>query len=153
MYEVKSVGLAEAEVAGKAIIQEASKSGRPVVVAIVAPDGYLVYLARMDRTPWHAVYMAIRKAYSSARMRSNTRKTGEYLKENGWIDLGSSHGDDVTLVPGGVSIVEPAEGKAEGGPLRTSYGGIGISGRLADEDEALALVGLKALQKYLWPDS
>lgn len=148
MYEVKSVGLAEAEVAGKAIVQEASKSGRPVVVAIVAPDGYLVYLARMDRTPWHAVYMAIRKAYSSARMRSNTRGTGEYLKKNGWIDLGSSHGTDVTLVPGGVSIVEPGEGKE-----RTSYGGIGISGRLADEDEALALVGLKALQKYLWPDS
>lgn len=152
MYEVKNVGLAEAEVASKAIIEEASKSGGPVVVAIVAPDGYLVHLARMDNTPWHAVFMAIRKAYSAARMRSDTRKSGEWIKKQEWIDTGSSMGNDVCVIPGGVNIAEPSDG-AHTGPVRSSYGGIGISGRRADEDEALAFIGLKALQEYLWPKS
>lgn len=151
MYEIKSVGLAEAEVAGKAIIEEASKKGGPVVAAIVAPDGYLVYLARMDKAPWHAVHMAIKKAYSAARMRSNTRNTGEYIKKNEWVDTGSSHGNDITLVPGGVNIAEPADGTPRSGPLRSSYGGIGVSGRPGDEDEALAFIGLKALQEHVWP--
>ena len=152
MYEVKTVGLAEAEVASKAIIEEASKTGVPVVVAIVAPDGYLVHLARMDKAPWHLVYMATRKAYSAARMRSDTRKSGEYIKKQEWIDTGSSVSDDICIVPGGVNISEPSDSDNVG-PLRSSYGGIGISGRKADEDEALAFIGLKALQEYLWPKS
>ena len=152
MYEMKYVGMAEAEVAVKAIIREASKSSGPITVAVAAPDGYLVYLARMDGAPWNSVVMAIKKAYSAARMRNNTRAM-QSIQERGWIDAGSSFGDDITIIPGGLSITEPVEGSGKPGPPPVSYGGIGISGRPADDDEALTFIGLKALQDFLWPKS
>jgi uncharacterized protein GlcG (DUF336 family) len=150
MYEKKFVGLAEAEVAAKAILAEASKKDEPIAVAVVAPDGHPVYLARMDGAPWHSVFMAIKKAYSAARMRNNTRRVWENVVGRGWVDMGSSFGDDVTLIPGGVNITAPVEGASQSGPRPESYGGIGISGRPADEDEALAFIGLKALQEFVW---
>ncbi len=150
MYERKVIGLAEAEVAAKAIIEEASKSDVPITVAIVDHDGILVYLARMDKSTWSSVVMAIKKAYSAAKVRNHTRAAGEFIKKMGWGDMGSAFGTDVTVIPGGLSITEPVEGPIDPG-RHVCYGGIGISGRPADEDEALAKVGLKALQDFAWP--
>lgn len=144
MYDKKILGLAEAERATQAIIEEASKDpSSPCAVAISDCNGHLVYLARMDGAPWHAVIMAIKKAYTAARMRRDTRWVLEYVKKQGWDD--SAFGIETTPIPGGVSIVEPSG--------TVSYGGIGISGRPADLDEVLAFVGLKALQDFLWPSS
>lgn len=150
MYERKVIGLAEAEIAAKAIVKEASKSDVPITVAIVDHDGILVYLARMDNATWCSVDMAIKKAYSSAKVRNHTRAVGQFIQKMGWGDMGSAFGNDVTVIPGGLIITEPVEGPID--PGRTvCYGGIGVSGRPADDDEALAKVGLKALQDFLWP--
>jgi len=150
MYERKVIGLAEAEVAAKAIIEEASKSDVPITVAIVDHDGILVYLARMDRATWGNVTMAIKKAHSAAKVRNHTRAVGQFIQKMGWGDMGSAFGTDVTVIPGGLSITEPVEGPIDPG-RHVCYDGIGISGRPADEDEALAKVGLKALQDFVWP--
>lgn len=150
MYERKVIGLAEAEVAVKAIIEEASKTDIPVTAAIVDHDGILVYLARMDRATWSSVVMAIKKAYSSAKVRNHTRAVGQFIQKMGWGDMGSAFGTDVTVIPGGLSVTEPVEGPINPG-RHVCYGGIGVSGRPADDDEALAKVGLKALQDVVWP--
>lgn len=150
MYEKKIIGLAEAEIAAKAILEEASKSEIPITVAIVDHDGILVYLARMDRATFGNVAMAIKKAYSSAKVRNHTRAVGLFIQKAGWGDMGSAFGTDVTVIPGGLSITAPVEGPLDPGK-DVCYGGIGIAGRPADGDEALAQVGLKALQDFVWP--
>jgi len=53
---------------------------------------------------------------------------------------------DTTPVPGGVFVVKPGEVSLK----KIGFGGIGVSGRTSEEDEALAIVGLKTLQKSIW---
>jgi len=142
MYNKKVLGLAEAEVAVRAIIEEASKEpSRPTVVAVVDDKGDMITLLRMDGALPFFNYMATKKAYTSGILGSDSRKSLELRQKQGWGKYEPVR-SDMTVVPGGVAITQ-----SNG----ASYGGIGVSGRTADEDEALAFVGLKALQNFLWP--
>jgi len=143
MRDKKVLGLAEAQVAIQAMIEEATKDpGKPMAIAIADDRGDIVSFVRMDGALVLHGKMAIKKAYTSAMMRRNTRAGIEQRQKQVWGMLEPVR-DEFTLIPGGVVIAEP------GGTV--VYGGIGASGRAADEDEALALVGLKALQDFLWP--
>lgn len=142
MYNSNVLGLAEAEAAVKAVFAEAAKDpARPVSVAVVDSAGNIITASRADGAAWNTMVMALKKAYTAAKMRRDTRAIGQLIQSQGYCDLGSSFGADLTLVPGGQTIVE------EGGTV--SYGGIGLSGRKASEDEVLAIVGLKAIQTFL----
>ena len=141
MYEKKVLDLPEAEVAIQAIIKEAAKeSNRPISIAVVDDRGDLVSFARMTGAIEFYGYMALRKAYSSARLRRHTSVIGEEVVKKWGFDV-RNYGD-LTHVPGGIAITEP------GG--KVVYGAIGIAGRLPSEDEVLALIGLKDLQDFLW---
>jgi uncharacterized protein GlcG (DUF336 family) len=148
LYDNKVLELEDAEVAVQAIIKEASKSpGRPVAIAVADDKGDLIMLVRMTRTKQFFAYMATKKAHTSGVLGGDTRMLlGVYQREEfGKFETLSA---DMTLIPGGVAIIEPGK---TAGPQAVAYGGIGISGRSADEDEALAFVGLKALQSSVWP--
>jgi uncharacterized protein GlcG (DUF336 family) len=143
MRDKKVLGLAEAQVAIQAMIEEAIKDpGKPMAIAIADDRGDIVSFVRMDGALVLYGKMAIKKAYTSAMMRRNTRAGIERRQKQVWGMLEPVR-DEFTLIPGGVVITEPGE--------TVVYGGIGASGRAADEDETLALVGLKALQDFLWP--
>ena len=144
MFDKRVIGLREAQLAIEAIIKEASKdSGRPIAVAVTDDRGDLISFVRMDGARPRYGDMAIKKAYTSSYNGRDTRKSLENRQKWDWgayepVD------SDTTVVPGGIAIVKPGE--------TTVYGGIGTScSRSADEEEALALVGLKALQTFLWP--
>jgi uncharacterized protein GlcG (DUF336 family) len=81
--------------------------------------------------------IARKKAYTAARTRSDTKAFTERLKGIGRLvmELGDS---DLIGVQGGVTIAG-----ADGSPL----GGIGVSGLAAEEDEAIAKIGLAAISK------
>ena len=135
MYERKFVGIGEARVAVEAVLAKAGEDPqRPVVVAVVDPEGELVAFARMDGAGYLPRSMALRKAYTAARMGSDSGAFGERMRG---VVSNVHELDDPMLVgfKGGV-CVRVAD---------AVVGAIGVSGRSADEDEDLARVAIAAL--------
>jgi len=135
MFEKKTLGLAEAEKAVKAMIEEASKDPRPMSMAVVDAWGNLIYFARMDGASALTARMAQNKAYTAASFSNDTRNINQWFKGAGkdvvWYD---DH--RLTPIHGGNCV---RSGKVV-------IGAIGTSGRHEDEDEALALVGKAAIE-------
>jgi uncharacterized protein GlcG (DUF336 family) len=145
------LGLREAKAAVEAILEEASKDPRqPISVAIVDHQGEIVCAARMDGALPMYNYMALKKAKSSATTGKNTRAWFEFLGKRNY----TAHDfvPDATRIPGGMAIVNPGGEKvADARPgENVVYGGIGVSGRSGNEDEALSIIGLEALQRAVW---
>jgi glc operon protein GlcG len=137
VYEKKFVGVQEARLAVDAVLSQASEDPqRPVVVAVVDAEGELVAFARMDGAGYLPRSMALRKAYTAARMGSDSGTFGERMR--GVVTSLQELGDPMLIgFKGGVCI--------RAGD--TVVGAIGVSGRSADDDEDLALAALVALSK------
>jgi glc operon protein GlcG len=135
-YQKSMLSLEEARKATDRILQEASKApDRPVAIAICDDQGELITFARMDKCAPLPMVVARKKAFTAARTRADSKVFADRLKSMGRSvsDLG-----DPNLIPvqGGVAIIA-----ADGNPL----GGIGVSGLAAEEDEALARIGLSVI--------
>ena len=132
-YQRMVLSLNEAQKAMDSMLKEASKApDRPVAIAICDDQGELVTFARMDKCAPLPLTIARKKAFTAARTRSDTKAFADRLKGLGRSvsDLGES---DLLPVQGGVAIIAK-----DGNPL----GGIGVSGLAAEEDEAIARIGL-----------
>ena len=136
-YQKAALSLEEARRAMDSMLQEANKQpNRPVAIAIVDDQGELIAYARMDRTAPQPPIIARKKAYTAARTRSDTLAYAERLKSQGRSV--TEFGDpNLIALQGGVVITNPSDGSV--------LGGIGVSGLAAEEDEAIARVGLKAI--------
>ena len=151
MFTREVLGLKEAKAAVTAILEEASKKpGQPISIIVVDHQGEIVYAARMDGSTPMFNYMALKKARSSATTGKNTRDWLEFLSKRNY----TAHDfvPDATRIPGGIAIVKP-DGDSPNDSRQGSngiLGGIGVSGRSGNEDEALSIVGLKAIQKSVW---
>jgi glc operon protein GlcG len=142
MFTREVLGLREAQAAVGAILEEASKEpGQPVSIAVVDHQGEIVCAARMDGATPMFNYMALKKARSSSTTGKNTRDWLEFLSKRNY----TTHDfvPDATRIPGGAAIIKPGESGL-------IFGGIGVSGRSGNEDEALSMTGLKALQEAVW---
>jgi glc operon protein GlcG len=132
-YQRSVLSLDEARKAMDRMLQEAFKApDRPVAIAICDDQGELVTFARMDKCAPLPLIIARKKAFTAARTRADTKVFAERLKSMGRSvsDLGEPN---LLPVQGGVAIIA-----ADGSPL----GGIGVSGLAAEEDEAIARIGL-----------
>lgn len=136
MLERKTIGLTEAEKVVKAVVEEASKGGRPMSVAVVDAWGNLVSFVRMDGAGPLTARIAMNKAYTAVSFGMDTRMYFDWLKG---ADKDIAWYDDhrLTAVIGGVVI------RGDGD---IPVGAIGTSGRTQEEDEELALVGKKVLE-------
>ena len=135
-YQKAMLSLDDARKAMERMLEEALKApNRPVAIAICDDQGELVAFVRMDRCAPLPLTIARKKAYTAARTRSDTKAFADRLKSMGrsTVDLGDPN---LIGVQGGIAIVS-----ADGTPL----GGIGVSGLAAEEDEAIARVGLRAI--------
>ena len=143
MFEKKCLGLTEARAAVEAVLDEASKlPDAPIAVAVVDDYGRLVYFARMDGCPPVVVELAINKAYTAAVALLDTLAFAE--RDKGWGRELATYGDArFTYLQGGLVIRTGGEGGAPSSLL----GGIGVSGRMPDEDERLARIGLEAMKQ------
>jgi glc operon protein GlcG len=152
MFTREVLGLREAQAAVEAILEEASKDpGQPVSVVVVDHQGEIVCAARMDGATPMFNYMALKKARSSAMTGKNTRTWFEFLGKRNY----TAHDfvPDATRIPGGVAIVKSvgeSVGDARAGENAAVFGAVGVSGRSGNEDEALSIIGLEALQKAAW---
>jgi glc operon protein GlcG len=135
MYQKMVLGLGEARTVVDAVLAGAQEDPKqPVVVAVVDGEGELIALARMDGTPYLARSAAIRKAYTAARMHTDSAAFGEMARSAG-ADM-DEFGDPMLVgFKGGICI-----GDGDG-----VLGAIGVAGRSPDEDETLARAGLGAL--------
>jgi glc operon protein GlcG len=132
-YQKPVLSLEEARKGIIAMLEEAGKApNRPVAIAICDDQGELVAFARMDKCAPLPLTIARKKAYTAARTRSDSKAFGDRLKGMGRsaVEFGDP---DLIGVQGGVTIAA-----ADGSPL----GGIGVSGLAAEEDEAIARIGL-----------
>jgi len=135
-YQKSVLSLEDARKAMTGMLEEALKApNRPVAIAICDDQGGLVEFARMDKCSPLPMMIARKKAYTAARTRSDTKAFAERLKVMGRsvIELGDP---DLIPVQGGVTIAA-ADGSA--------LGGIGVSGLAAEEDEAIARIGLSII--------
>ena len=137
MYDETVLGLTDARTAMKAMLDEAMKEpDRPVAIAVVDGNGRLVAFARMDRCRLLPQQLAYKKAYTSAIVRSDSGAVAERFKSMGRSV--SDFGDpNMAGVQGGVVIQRPSD--------EVFLGGIGVSGLRAEEDEALARIGVQAM--------
>ena len=137
MHSRETIGLGEGRRALDAILDAHAAAGdpRPVAVAVVDDAGELVSFARSGPGNALSARVAVAKAYSAARTRSETGLLGPRLAEMG-VGVGDLADPGLTALRGGVPVL---------GPDGACVGAIGVSGLAAVEDEELARRGVEAI--------
>lgn len=137
MYDKPMLSLDQVQRAMSTMLAKANEEpARPVAIAMVDDVGDMVSYIRMDRRRKIPQRMAIRKAYTCALTGRDSKDYAEQLKDQGRTV--AEMGDPMlAAVQGGVVVLHPETGFI--------MGGIGVSGLPAQEDEAIARIGLQAL--------
>jgi uncharacterized protein GlcG (DUF336 family) len=140
---------AQAQAAMRAMLEKAmAQPHRPVAMAIVDDAGLLVAYQQMDGLRLFTRRHAIRKAYTAAITGMNSGAFGEdCVKARGFTVR--EIGGDLELTPGAGGVVVRRSAHAPRNPEEfhlNVLGGVGVGGYLTGrEDEALALLGLRAM--------
>ena len=125
-----SITLAQAKKVAEAAVAPARENGWTMVIAIVDPGGYLVYLEKLDETQVGSIAIAVSKARSAAIFKRPTKTFQERLAGGG-DGLLVLRLKDAIPVEGGMPII--AHGKL--------IGAIGVSGGSSAEDGVCAEAG------------
>lgn len=128
------ITLAQAKRVAAAALAPAQANNWTVVIVIVDPGGYPVYLEKIDETQVGSVAIAEQKARSAAIFKRPTKMFQDRLAKGG-DGLLVLRLQDVVPVEGGVPII--VDGKL--------IGALGVSGGSSAEDEACAEAGAQAL--------
>ncbi len=129
-----SITLAQAKRVAEAALAPAHANGWTMVIAIVDPGGYLVYLEKMDQTQVGSIAIAESKARSAAIFKRPTQTFQERLASGG-DGLLVLRLKDAIPVEGGLPIIVDG----------TLIGALGVSGGSSAEDEVCADAGAAAL--------
>jgi len=129
-----SITLAQAKQVADAALAPAMENGWTMVIAIVDPGGYLVYLEKMDETQVGSIAIAESKARSAAIFKRPTKMFQDRLASGG-DGLLVLRLKDAIPVEGGLPIL--VDGKL--------VGALGVSGGSSAEDEVCADAGAAAL--------
>ena len=136
MFQQARLGLVEAERARDAILAALTPTDNPVALAIADEHGVPILLLRQDGAPARMLSRARAKAYTAANLGLDTvvfRDEHVKAKQRTLDDWGDPM---ITTLQGGIAI--KANGKV--------VGGIAMSGNTTIRDEALAAIGLRAMQ-------
>lgn len=114
-----------------------TKPGRGMAFAVVDECGVLMCFARMPQASLINRQMAEYKAWSAIAFRRDTRATRDLLAKMELKATDFCEPDRLTLIPGG-NLIRTNEGY--------TVGAVGTSGRHYDEDEEVALAGVKAYE-------
>jgi uncharacterized protein GlcG (DUF336 family) len=132
----QSVITAEAAAAAvAAAVAHADTLGVRVNAAVVDAGGTLAAFLRMPGAFLHSVDIAIDKAYTAASFGFPTAQWGAVFGSDELLRIGLSERPRLVVIGGGLPL-------REAGAL---IGGIGVSGASAEQDEACALAGLRAI--------
>jgi uncharacterized protein GlcG (DUF336 family) len=130
------ISLDNAKKAAAAAAAEARKNNWQMGIAVVDPNGDLIYFERMDNTQIGSINIALGKARTAAKFKRPSKVFQDLLaKGDNYTYLLGLEG--ATPVQGGLPIV--MDGKI--------VGAIGVSGATGDQDSQCATAGLEALKK------
>jgi glc operon protein GlcG len=129
------ISLENAKKAAAIAIAEARKNNWTMALAVVDPNGTLVYYEKLDNTQIGSAQVAINKARSAALFKRPTKSFEDQLAKGG-DGLRTLGLEGAVPVEGGVPIV--IEGKI--------VGAIGMSGGTSAQDAQCAQVGADALK-------
>lgn len=101
---------------------------RPVCVSVCDENGYLINFVRMDGAPIRCIEIALRKAYTAARMGISTGAFLNRLRQE-QVEIGYFGDALFTALPGG-SVIKNEVGQV--------IGAIGVSGLATSEDEKIS---------------
>ena len=127
--------LADARRVIDAAERKAQEIGQPMNIAVVDAGGNLVAFSRMDKAWLGSIDIAINKAWTARAFDIETKQLAE-LSQSGDQFFGihvSNHGR-VMIFAGGVPLKRGEE----------VVGGIGVSGGMGKQDQAVAEAGAKA---------
>ncbi len=120
------------------IVNKALQMQKAAVIAVADSHGELMVFARMDGAPVSSIRIAANKAWTAARERKPTKDIGDKVRhpERGH-DI--AYYGDARFVGwgGGLPILKDGE----------VVGAIGVSGLSADEDTALAALGVELIAR------
>src|SRR5215469_10596197 len=128
------IGEDDAKKAGTAALAEARKNNWKMAVAVVDPNGDLVYYEKMNDTQLGSSQVSINKARSAARFKRPTKAFQDGLAAGG-AGLRILGLEGAVPVEGGIPIV--LDGKI--------VGAIGVSGDTSDHDGVCAQAGANAV--------
>jgi glc operon protein GlcG len=129
------ISVENAKKAAAAALAEAVKNHWTMAVAVVDPNGTLVYYEKMDNTQLGSANVAIDKARSAALYKRPTKAFQDALASGG-AGLRVMSLRDAIPVEGGVPLV--ADGKI--------IGAIGLSGANSDQDGQCAVAGAAVIK-------
>ncbi len=120
------------------IVNKALQMQKAAVIAVADSHGELLAFVRMDEAPVSSIRIAANKAWTAARERKPTKDIGDKVRhpERGH-DI--AYYGDARFVGwgGGLPILKDGE----------VVGAIGVSGLSADEDTALAALGVELIAR------
>ena len=105
-----------------------AENGKPVVIVIADEACNIIHMMHMDGVPGRSGVIASGKAFSAAKMERTTTALGELCTNSCW-SLSLFNIDGLTSMPGGTPLFNK-EGEF--------IGAVGVSGRSAVEDQAMA---------------
>lgn len=129
------ISVDNAKKAAAAALAEAVKNHWAMAVAVVDPNGTLVYYEKMDNTQLGSANVAVDKARSAALYKRPTKAFQEALASGG-AGLRVMALRDAIPVEGGVPLV--SDGKI--------VGAIGLSGAQSDQDGLCATAGASVIK-------
>ncbi len=129
------VGVEAAKKAAAAALAEAVKNHWNMAVAVVDPNGTLIYYEKMDNTQIGSAKVSINKARSAALYKRPTKALQDALASGG-AGMRVLGLEDAVPVEGGVPLV--SEGKI--------IGAIGVSGDTSDHDGVCAQAGAATIK-------
>lgn len=135
---VRGISLAEAsKIVEAALAAARERKLRPMTIAVIDSGGDLVAFKREDHTGIRRYDIAYGKAYGALVMNRSSRAIGDIGRNNPLFiqSVIAATGSRMVPTPGGVLI------KNEQGLI---IGAVGSSGDEAHEDEAVAVIGIKA---------
>jgi uncharacterized protein GlcG (DUF336 family) len=129
------ITLADARRIIAAAEQKAQEIGQPMNIAVVDAGGNLVAHVRMDKAWMGSVDISIKKAWTSRAFDISTKELAE-LSQSGdqFFGIHASNGGKVMIFAGGIPLKRGDE----------VVGGIGVSGGLGKQDQAVAEAGAAA---------
>ena len=134
-HSTRQIDTQAAHAAVAAAVAHAEDLGIRINVAVTDASGTLMAFLRMPKAFLHSIDIAIDKAYTAASFGFPTSQWAGALGGDELLRIGLNQRPRLVLFGGGLPIVEDGE----------RIGGIGVSGGSAEQDEACALAGLKAL--------
>lgn len=139
MITVRTLSLAEAQVALDAAQEKAEEIGIPEVVCVADNAGYPIALRRIDGGKVTSVQIAINKAFTAAGHRKPTHQYKNAVPGEEAFGIFTQHGGRFTVFVGGFPIF--VEGQC--------VGAIAASGGNGEQDTVVCEAGIAALLDYL----